>query len=134
MSPGTPKKEDEGKNCFYITCGGQFRTIIDFASLFAVIYCTIIVPYDMCFTPPKGIALVAVDVAIEMFFLCEMVSFFVVVCVSVWLLALAGQRVSMCCGMCSCCLHCNPVTRINLPPPLPCIFPPADVQLCDIIL
>lgn len=42
-------------------------------SLFAVIYCTIFVPYDMSFAPPKGMVMKGIDMAIEMFFITEMI-------------------------------------------------------------
>lgn len=37
-------------------------------------FCTIMVPYDMCFEPPKGRIMTGVDIAIEFFFISEMVT------------------------------------------------------------
>ena len=42
-------------------------------SLFAVIYCTFLVPYDMCFAPEKSFVLIAIDMGIEAFFISEIV-------------------------------------------------------------
>ena len=62
---------------YYVSTAGRFRTVIDFSSLFAVIYCTIIVPYDMAFQPPPTMHMRLIDVVIEIFFLCEMcINFF----------------------------------------------------------
>ena len=36
-------------------------------------FCTIMVPFDMCFEPPKGKVMTGVDIAIEFFFIAEMV-------------------------------------------------------------
>jgi hypothetical protein len=51
----------------------------DSTSLFAVMFCTIMVPYDMCFEPPKGKIMTGVDIAIEAFFISEMVIFLLAV-------------------------------------------------------
>jgi len=66
------KKPDDTKGGCYISGGGNFRTFIDIVSLVLVLFCTVAVPYDMSFEPPKGLAMRGVDVGIEIFFLCEM--------------------------------------------------------------
>ena len=43
----------------------RFRQTWDTLILIAVIYCSFIVPWDMCFQPDRGIELVAIDVAVE---------------------------------------------------------------------
>lgn len=50
----------------------------DRTSLVAVLYCTVMVPYDMTFDPPKGLAMTAIDIAIEMFFICDLVIVFAI--------------------------------------------------------
>ena len=50
----------------------------DRTSLVAVVYCTVMVPYDMTFDPPKGLAMTAIDIGIEMFFICDLVIVFAI--------------------------------------------------------
>lgn len=57
--------------CSLISSTGTFRSGWDIASLFAVLFCTFSVPYDMCFDPPKSLPASAVDMAVEAFFLIE---------------------------------------------------------------
>jgi len=70
--PGRQRQKEVKKHSLYISSAGQFRTFIDFTSLFAVIFCTVMVPYDMAFEPPRGLAIRAVDVGIESFFILEL--------------------------------------------------------------
>ena len=72
VTQGQRQREEQKKSQCYISTAGQFRTFIDFTSLFAVIFCTIMVPYDMSFEPPRGLAIRAVDVGIESFFILEL--------------------------------------------------------------
>eukprot|EP00960_Hanusia_phi_P039023 753705-Hanusia_phi.AAC.3 len=60
----------------YISCVGRYRHCWDFISLIAVLYCTFSVPYDMCFNPPSTKVFSCVDIAIEAFFMTDVVSNF----------------------------------------------------------
>jgi len=61
----------EQQFCPMISSVGHFRSFWDITSLFAVLYCTFSVPYDMCFEPPKSNASSIVDMVVEAFFLIE---------------------------------------------------------------
>lgn len=70
LSNHLSKKKQGGRGC-YIAVGGRFRTVVDCTSLFAVVFCTFIVPFDMSFSPDKGTALIGIDIGIECFFITE---------------------------------------------------------------
>ena len=57
----------------YISCVGRYRHCWDFISLLAVLYCTFSVPYDMCFNPPSTNVFSCIDMAIEAFFVTDIV-------------------------------------------------------------
>jgi hypothetical protein len=64
---------DTRKPQCYLSVTGNLRTAVDIMSLFAVIYCTFLAPYDMCFAPEKSFVLIAIDMGIEAFFISEIV-------------------------------------------------------------
>ena len=57
--------------CPMISSTGAFRSSWDIASLFAVLFCTFSVPYDMCFSPPKSNPSSITDMVVEAFFIIE---------------------------------------------------------------
>jgi hypothetical protein len=57
--------------CPVINSSGPFRSCWDITSLFAVLFCTFSVPYDMCFEPPKSNPASIIDMIVEAFFLIE---------------------------------------------------------------